>query len=100
MPMTEKDQPGEEAGPTSKVAHLLKDDRLAGMISNYLDGELHGIELEELETLLRRNESLVCQIGEMRLIERQLGRIGADILSEPIPEEMLEILSRLPVEKP
>jgi hypothetical protein len=94
MPMTE------EAGPTSKIAHLLKDDRLAGMISNYLDGELHGIELEELETLLRRNESLVYQIGEMRLIERQLGRIGADILSEPIPEEMLEILSRLPVEKP
>jgi|SRR5258706_10696298 hypothetical protein len=100
MPMTEKDQPGEEAGPTSKVAQLLRDDRLAGMISNYIDGELHGIELEELETLLRRNESLVHQIGEMRLIERQLGRIGTDILSEPIPEEMLEILSRLPVEKP
>lgn len=95
MPMTEKELLGQKLSPTLTVGQILEDDRLAGMISNYLDGELHGRDLEELESLLRANESLMREINEMRQIERQLGLVGADILDEPVPEGMLEILSEL-----
>ncbi len=95
MRMTKKDCPEERRGADGEASLLLSDERLAAMASAYLDKELDGKELEEFEALLRENPVLAKEIAEMQRIESQLGEMGADILSEPIPESMLDSLSRL-----
>jgi anti-sigma factor RsiW len=71
------------------------DERVAAMVSAYLDGKLQGGELEEFESLLRENKAIAREVDEMRQIENQLREIGAAILSEPIPEALLKSFSRL-----
>lgn len=93
MPMTEKMQSDQLA--SENTSHALEDDRLAAMISAYLDGELTGTDLEEFEALLQRDDALTREIEDLRRIERELSKLGSDILSEPIPDFLLEPLSRL-----
>jgi anti-sigma factor RsiW len=95
MPMTDKDQSGEPSDSDPCPSPVSKDDRLTAPVSAYLDGELAGRELEEFEALLRDNQALARRVAEMRQIELQLTQMGVDILEEPIPEAMLEALSRL-----
>jgi anti-sigma factor RsiW len=99
MPMTEKDRPEEPRAVKSSVSLLLQDERLAAMASAYLDKELKGQELEEFEALMRENEALAREVADLQRIEGQLSKMGADILLEPIPEALLEGLSRLKREK-
>ncbi len=70
------------------------------MFSAYLDGELTGSDLEEVEALLRGNEALAREVDEMRWIELQLTSLGSDILAEPIPDSLLEALETYPAETP
>jgi anti-sigma factor RsiW len=56
-----------------------------------------GQALADFETLLNANEALFREVAEMRRINHWLADIGADILSEPVPEALLAPLSRLPV---
>lgn len=96
MPMTEKDRP---QSPDRGTSQILKDERLAALASAYLDKQLDGVELEEFEALLREDEALAREISELQRIEDQLSKMGGDILSEPIPETLLDALSQLPKEK-
>ncbi len=73
----------------------MKDEGLAAAVSAYLDGELMGKELEDFETRLQKDPALAREVQEMRNIESQLMELGADILSEPVPEAMIEALSRI-----
>ena len=94
MPMTERKQAGERGGDPRRL-EILDDERLAATVSAYLDGQLMGEELEDFETLLKTNPILAREVQEMRNIELQLMDMGADILAEPVPEALLEALSRL-----
>lgn len=95
MPMTDQKVLGNQRWVETKQAELLKDERLAAVISAYLDGELEGKDLEEFELLLKSDLALAREVQEMRAIELRLMEMGADILSEPLPEAMLEALSKI-----
>lgn len=95
MPMTDQKVLGNQRWVETKQAELLKDERLAAVISAYLDGELEGKDLEEFESLLKSDLALAREVQEMRAIELRLMEMGADILSEPLPEAMLEALSKI-----
>jgi anti-sigma factor RsiW len=85
---------GDRTGVNPRLA-VLKDERLAAIVSAYLDGELEGKDLEEFESLLQRDPMLAREVQEMRSIESRLMEMGADILAEPVPEAMLEALSKI-----
>ena len=95
MPMTDQKVLGNQRWVETKQAELLKDERLAAVISAYLDGELEGKDLEEFESLLKSDPALAREVQEMRAIELRLMEMGTDILSEPVPEAMLEALSKI-----
>ena len=86
---------GDPTGDNPRQAAILKDERLAAMISAYLDGELGGKDLEEFESLLKSDGELAREVQKMRSIEWRLMEMGADILDEPVPEGMLEALSKI-----
>jgi len=95
MPMTDQKVLGNQRWVETKQAELLKDERLAAVISAYLDGELEGKDLEEFESLLKSDPALAREVQEMRAIELRLMEMGTDILSEPLPDAMLEALSKI-----
>jgi anti-sigma factor RsiW len=95
MPMTNPKQPSASLGARGDGAEILKDDRLAATASAYLDGQLEGEELAEFERLLQSNKALAREVQDMRNIELQLMKMGSDILSEPVPETLLDAFSRL-----
>jgi len=95
MPMKEKKMLGDPTGVNPKRAEFLKNERLAAMVSAYLDGELNRRDLEEFESLLKSDAALAREVQGMRNIELRLMEMGADILSEPLPEAMLEALSKI-----
>ena len=94
MAMTEKTQPGAQKSAEPPASRVSQDERLAAMVSAYLDGELMGKDLADFETLLSTDEALAREVAELRRIDRQLMEIGADVLLEPVPESLLEALSR------
>jgi len=93
--MTDHKMLGDPTGPNPKQAGILMDERLATIVSAYLDGELEGKELDEFEALLKSDAALAREVQEMRSIESRLMEMGADILAEPLPEAMLETLSKI-----
>jgi anti-sigma factor RsiW len=95
MPMTDQNKLSYPLSAGAGGARVTQDERLASVVSAYLDGELMGEELVEFETFLRNDEALSREIAEMRRIDRQLTGLGADILAEPIPEALLEALAQL-----
>jgi anti-sigma factor RsiW len=97
MPKIENTQTAIQKDGESEISLLAQDEELAAAVSAYLDGELAGQALADFEALLQANEALSREVTEMRTIDRWLTDIGADILSEPVPEALLAPLSRLPV---
>jgi anti-sigma factor RsiW len=96
MPKIEKTQTGGLTRRGAEISLLAQDEELAATVSAYLDGELTGQALADFEALLHANEALSRELSEMRRIDRWLTDIGADILSEPVPEALLAPLARLP----
>src|SRR6516165_8183443 len=96
MPKIEKTQTGVQKCGEPEISLLAQDEELAAAVSAYLDGELTGQALADFEALMQANEALTREVAEMRRINRWLTDIGADILSEPVPEALLAPLSRLP----
>lgn len=93
--MTEKRQTGATTPPSLGNTPMTEDERLA-VISSYLDGELTGSGLAAFEALLRSDQALAQEVKDLQRINRQLTEVGAGILSEPIPDSLLEVLSRRP----
>ncbi len=94
MPMTKKNRPGAPKIADGGQSLVSQDERLAATVSAYLDGELTGADLAGFEELLRNNAALSREVMDMRRLDRQLTELGADILAEPIPDILLEPLSR------
>src|SRR5262249_11939986 len=95
MPKIEKTQTGVQKCGDSEISLLAQDEALAATVSAYLDGDLSGQALADFEALQHANEALFREVAEMRRINNWLADIGADILSEPVPEALLAPLSRL-----
>lgn len=97
MPKMEKDEP-DDAGPQDaehrfeklKMSQLLRNERLAGMLSSYLDNGLEGEALTEFEALLLENPGLAREVEEMQRVEQALKLIGQDVLDEPVPGYLLD----------
>ena len=62
-------------------------------ISAYLDGELQGNKLAALEALLSKNADFRRDVNTIRRTEQLLKQIGAEILLEPVPPFLLDVLS-------
>ncbi len=95
MRITDKTKQGAAANSDTGASQVSRDEALAGKVSAYLDGELSGRDLMDFETLLKNDAALSREIAEMARIDRQLTQMGADILTEPIPDALLEALSQL-----
>ena len=95
MPMTKQKMPADQSGSHHAQVEIRKDEELAAMISAYLDGELAGKDLEEFESLLKIDRALAQEVQDMRAIELRLMEMGSNILAEPLPEAMLEALSKI-----
>ncbi len=95
MAMTEKTQPSAPLASGLAISLISRDEKLAATVSAYLDGELTGKELAEFEALLLSDEVLKREVADMRRIDSQLTELGTDILSEPIPDTLLEPFARL-----
>ncbi len=61
--------------------------------SAYLHGELQGSELTAFEALLSKNAGCCRELAAIRRTEQALEQIGAEILLEPVPQFLLDILS-------
>jgi anti-sigma factor RsiW len=95
MPMTDPKRPGRPKSNELGSGQLTLEEGLTGKVSAYLDGELHGPDLAQFEALLKTDEALALEVAGMRRIGRQLTKLGADILAEPIPDALLDTLTRL-----
>jgi anti-sigma factor RsiW len=93
MPKMEKDEPsnGRQLEKLT-MSQLLRDERLADMLSSYLDKGLRGRELTEFEALLLENPAIAREVEDMRRVEEALKLMGEDVLHEPIPPMLLEAL--------
>jgi hypothetical protein len=61
--------------------------------SAYLSGELQGSELAAFEALLSKNAGCRRELNAIRRTEQALEQIGAEILLEPVPQFLLDVLS-------
>jgi anti-sigma factor RsiW len=95
MPKTDKTKPGAPSSVEASTAQVSLDDELAATVSAYLDGELSGQDLANFETRLLENDPLKRAVAEMRRIDRQLTKLGAEILAEPVPDALLQALEPL-----
>ncbi len=62
--------------------------------SAYLHGELQGSELAAFEALLSENVGCRRELNAIRRTEQALQQIGAEFLLEPVPQFLLDALSR------
>jgi anti-sigma factor RsiW len=99
MPMTHLKRLGRPRRAELGGEQLIQDEGLAAKVSAYLDGELAGDDLVQFEALLQSDKALALEIAGMRRIGRQLTKLGADILAEPIPDALLDTLGQLEAEK-
>lgn len=76
----------------SKLSALLEDDKMAEEVSAYLDGSLTGEPLERFNALLAGNDELAREIEALKCVDSSLKNLGADIISEPVPENLLKIV--------
>jgi anti-sigma factor RsiW len=95
MATTKQKQLGNEIGARPGPAEMFQDERLTATVSAYLDGRLSAEERSEFEALLASDADLARAVKQMHAIEAQLSTIGADILSEPVPDALLQAFSKL-----
>lgn len=67
--------------------------------SAYLRGELQGSALAAFEALLSQNAGCRRELNAIRRTEQALEQIGAEILLEPVPQFLLDVLSGAASEK-
>ncbi len=61
----------------------------------YLDGELSGDALEKLEKWIAGDADLAAEVEELRQLDASLRGLGADIMNEPVPEQLLSVVRDL-----
>ncbi len=65
-------------------------------MQDYIEGRLSDIDRARVDAFLRLNPQEKARVEALRLQAQRLKKLGGDILREPIPDQLLEILQRLP----
>lgn len=65
-------------------------------MQDYIEGRLGDSDRARVDAYLRLNPQEAVRIEALRLQAQRLKKLGDNILREPVPEQFLEILKRLP----
>ncbi len=65
-------------------------------LQDYLDGRLSASRRVEVEAFLARNPQSAAEVEALRSQAMVLRRLGSDILDEPIPDQLLDLVRQLP----
>ncbi len=65
-------------------------------MQDYIEGRLGETERARVDAYLRLNPHEAARVEALRHQARRLKKLGDDILREPVPDQFLEILKRLP----
>ena len=65
-------------------------------MQDYIEGRLGDSDRARIDAYLRLNPQEAARVEALRLQAQRLKKLGDDILREPVPEQFLEILQRLP----
>lgn len=65
-------------------------------LQDYLDGRLSAKRLVEVEAFLKRNPESAAEVVALRAQSMALRRLGAEILDEPVPDRLMDLVRRLP----
>ena len=65
-------------------------------LQDYLDGRLSASRLVEVEAFLARNPQSAAEVEGLRSQAMVLRRLGSDILDEPIPDQLLDLVRQIP----
>ena len=65
-------------------------------LQDYLDGRLSAKRRLEVEAFLARNPESAAELAALKSQAMALRRLGAEILEEPIPDRLMDLVRRLP----
>ena len=65
-------------------------------MQDYIEGRLAPREQARVAAYLRQNPAESARVEALRLQAARLKKLGDQILNEPVPDQFLEILRRLP----
>jgi anti-sigma factor RsiW len=65
-------------------------------MQDYIEGRLGETDRARVDAYLRLNPQEATRIEALRLQAQRLKKLGDDILREPVPDQFLEILQKLP----
>jgi len=65
-------------------------------LQDYLDGRLSAKRRVEVEAFLERNPESAAEVVALRAQSMALRRLGAEILDEPVPDRLMDLVRRLP----
>ena len=65
-------------------------------LQDYLDGRLSAKRRLEVEAFLARNPESAAELAALKSQSMALRRLGAEILEEPIPDRLMDLVRRLP----
>lgn len=65
-------------------------------MQDYIEGRLGDTDRARVDAYLRLNPQEAARVEALRVQAQRLKKLGDDILREPVPDQFLEILQRLP----
>jgi anti-sigma factor RsiW len=63
-------------------------------VQDYVDGRLRGRELAAMVAYLLADPELASEIESLRRQNEALKRLGQDVLDEPVPERLRDVIRR------
>jgi anti-sigma factor RsiW len=65
-------------------------------MQDYIEGRLGDSDRARVDAYLRLNPQEAARVEALKVQAQRLKKLGDDILQEPVPEQFLDILRRLP----
>lgn len=65
-------------------------------MQDYIEGRLGDGDRARVDAYLRLNPQEAARVEALKVQAQRLKKLGDDILQEPVPEQFLDILRRLP----
>jgi anti-sigma factor RsiW len=65
-------------------------------LQDYVEGRLDQSQLAEVEAYLKANPEIAVRVEKLRLQARRTRKLGKTLLSEDIPQRLLDIIAKKP----
>ncbi|HWA41580.1 MAG TPA: hypothetical protein VHA10_00095 [Hypericibacter adhaerens] len=65
-------------------------------LQDYVEGRLDQSQLAEVEAYLKANPEIAVRVEKLRLQARRTRKLGKTLLSEEIPQRLLDIIAKKP----